>query len=65
MNNINTEMYNFNQGDLNLPTERLNTPFLFISDSNLIAESVFIPLKSQPELTNSYFKSIIKKFTNN
>lgn len=61
-NNIDFSIYNINDTHLNFPTVLENIPFLFIINSKLEAELVFIPEKTIPELSLQYYKIVKKRF---
>jgi len=61
-NNIDFSIYNINDTNLNFPTVLKNIPFLFIINSKLEAELVFIPEKTIPELSYQYYEIIKKRY---
>jgi len=56
------EVYNTNKSRIGLPAEKSNSPFLFVSDQTLVAQSVFFPEKTLPKLTEMYFQTIIHRY---
>ena len=49
---------------VHLPIEEVNIPYYFMLDSDWSVSNVFIPKKSFPDLTNTYFNAIASKFNN-
>ncbi len=37
-------------------------PYIFISDSSMIANQVFVPSKENPQLSEMYYKVILNKY---
>jgi len=58
------KIISFYSGDLGLPFEEYNTPFLFIIDRDRITKMFFIPEKTMPELTDFYMKNVFERFFN-
>ena len=56
------EMFFLEENGLNIPIEKINTPFYFNINSNLIMNNFFIPQKDKPELSESYLKFVLKNF---
>lgn len=46
---------------LNLPAEKFNLPYMFLSDKEMKTGSVFIPHKEMPEYTRIYLKTVRAK----
>ena len=59
---IEFEIFNTGENTVGLPIEKENTPFMFITNGTLIAQSVFLPEKTMPELTEMYFMTIISRY---
>lgn len=62
LNNIQYPIYNIKSNKLNLPIEENKVPFLFVIDSTLTANCVFIPEKSMPLRTKNYLEIIKRKY---
>jgi hypothetical protein len=60
MNNINFDV--FSCDNLGLPFEKKDNLFVFIGDSSLTVKHFFIPEKTLPKLSESYYSSICKKY---
>jgi hypothetical protein len=45
-----------------LPIEDYNSPFLFVVNKELYAQSVFLVPKTLPEISEEYFRIIISKY---
>ncbi len=56
--------FSFIGGDMGLPAEKYNVPFLFIIDEDRISKMGFVPDKAYPELTDSYLINIRNRFFN-
>lgn len=61
-NHINTPVYRIISGNLGLPIEQKDIPFLFIMDNDRTSKLLFIPEKSYPTLTDEYLKTVKKRF---
>jgi hypothetical protein len=60
INKLNFEVYNVEH--INLPLEKRNIPYYFITDKSLFAKLVFIPRKEYPKVYEKYFEIITKRF---
>lgn len=61
LNEISFDAYNVDIDELNLPSAKLDKPFIIVSDSSLMVSEVFIPNKSYPELHKEYFRSLKRR----
>lgn len=59
---VHFKVYNTQNNIISLPTEKLNSPFLFVTDQTLVAQGVFLPEKTIPKLTEMYFQIIIHRY---
>jgi len=57
------EMVVLNEIDLQLPIEKLNTPYMFLMDNKMQTDMVFLHQKEFPEKTEGYFAAIKKRFS--
>lgn len=60
--NLNCEIYNFKQGSLNLPADKLIKPYFFVVKPNLRIEKLFVPIKSFNHPIDNYFEIIKANF---
>lgn len=58
----NIRAYNMENQILGLPIETENYPFLFIVDSSLNVNSIFVPFKEAPVLSEKYYNIVKKNF---
>ena len=45
-----------------LPIESENFPYCFILDSSKTIQHVYLPIKSEPEISEKYFNAIVKRY---
>ena len=56
------DMNVYNLPYINIPAERIGTPYYFVIDTTLTMSDFFIPDRSFPGLTDHYFEIIKKKY---
>lgn len=60
----NIKMYLLADKGLNIPIDKLNTPYYFCVNSDLIMNNFFIPQKDKPTLSKVYLDHTLKVFLN-
>jgi hypothetical protein len=63
-NNITVPIYRIVFGDLDLPVERKNVPYLFMLDNDKISKLLFVPNQYHLQFTAQYFEVVKKRFFN-
>jgi len=56
------DFFVFNEESVDLPIERINTPYLFIVDRSMLTDMVFVHQKEFPEKTKGYFEALKNRF---
>lgn len=51
-----------NEASIDLPVERLNTPYFFLTDRTMLTDMVFVHQKEFPEKTKGYFEALQSRF---
>ena len=62
LHQLNIHVYNLLDSDLGLPIEKRNIPFLFVLDKNWTSDLLFVPEKTMPELSKSYYKIVAERY---
>jgi len=62
IHNLSIPVYNLENQTLGLSVDKINTPYLFVSDSSLATKSMFIPNKKYPNISDIYYEVIKKKY---
>lgn len=65
MNQLDLPVYNINEESLSISIDQAKTPYMFVLDSNLTVNMIFIPEKTLPELNTQYFKFVKQRYFNN
>jgi hypothetical protein len=64
INGIKFPVYNTLNGGINLPIEKYETPYLFITDKSHLVYMVHVPVKEVPQLSTLYTAVVVEKFKN-
>ena len=62
VNDIKSPVYKINNNKLGLLIDKYDSPYLFVTNRNMIANQIFIPLKEIPNLSEMYYEIIITRY---